>query len=240
MSIVKWEKEQTAAWLYMDNGANKHNLDFANEMLKVIDQILEDQEISSLIITSTDEKNWSQGVDLEWLMGRFKEKDTQAMKDFMYQMNELFKKLLLCPIPVIAAINGHAFGNGAILSCACDFRFMRADRGYFCFPEVDIGIPFLPGMIAWTRKAIPGYKFQELKYTGKRAGAPELEEHHVILKACQNLEELKQESLKFALSLNKKRGIFGEMKKRIHKEIINIMEKEDPKYIEPLFLMVPN
>jgi len=238
MTIAKWEKNESVAILSMDNGANKHNLNFAKDMLKILDEILTDQEIKALILTSTDEKNWSQGVDLEWLMDRFKEKDTEAMKAFMYRMNDLFKKLLLYPVPVIAAINGHAFGNGAILSCACDFRFMRSDKGFFCFPEVNIGIPFLPGMIAWTKKAMPYYKFQELKYTGKRAGAVELEKDHVIHKACANLEELKEETLNFAKSFQKKRGIFGEMKKRMHKEIIDIMDQEDPKYIEPLLLMV--
>jgi len=59
-------------------------------------------------------------------------------------MNDLFKKLLLYPMPVIAAINGHAFGNGALLSCTCDFRFMRSDKGFFCFPEVDVSIPSFP------------------------------------------------------------------------------------------------
>jgi enoyl-CoA hydratase/carnithine racemase len=156
----------------------------------------------------------------------------------MYGMNDVFKRLLLYPVPVVAAINGHAFGNGAILSCACDFRFMRSDRGYFCFPEVDLGIPFLPGMIAFVKKSIPYYKFQEMKYTGKRTGAAELEQHHIIQKACGSLDELMKESIAFAKSFTKKRGIFSEMKKRMHKEIVRVIDNEDKEFIESMFLFV--
>ncbi|MCX5821395.1 MAG: enoyl-CoA hydratase/isomerase family protein, partial [Deltaproteobacteria bacterium] len=138
----------------------------------------------------------------------------------------------------IAAINGHAFGDGTIMACACDFRFMKADRGFFCFPEIDINIPFLPGMLAIVRKAIPYYKLEELAFSGKRTGAAELEAHHVIIKACDNEEVLMREALAFAKTFNKKRPIFGEMKKRMHGSIIEIMEKEDPVYIEPLQLMM--
>jgi len=115
---------------------------------------------------------------------------------------------------------------------------MRSDRGYFCFPEVDLGIPFLPGMIAWVKKAMPYYKFQEMKYTGKKTGAKELEDHHVIQKACDGQEALMQETLAFAKTFQKKRGIFGEMKKRMHQHIIDTMDNEDPPIIEKLFLMI--
>ncbi|MBF0225792.1 MAG: enoyl-CoA hydratase/isomerase family protein [Desulfobacterales bacterium] len=238
MSIVTWEKKDTVAVLTMNNKENRQNLDFGNAMIKVLDEILEDKSIFALVITSSDEKNWSQGVDLQWLLERKAANDIQSIKNFMYRMNDVFKKLLLYPMPVIAAINGHAFGNGAILACACDFRLMRSDRGFFCFPEVDIGIPFLEGMIAFVKKAIPYYKFQEMKYTGRRVGAPELEQHNVIQKACKDLDELMKESMAFAKIFQKKRGIFGEMKKRMHKSIIEIIDKNDPEYIEPLFIII--
>jgi enoyl-CoA hydratase/carnithine racemase len=238
MPVVKWEKDGHVAVVTMTNGQNRHNHVFVEEMHQALDEILADKSVQAVVLTSNDEKNFSQGIDVEWLWDRMGAQDLETVRAFMRALNELFKKLLLYPIPVIAAINGHAFGNGAILSCACDFRFMRADRGFFCFPEVDVGIPFLPGMIAFATKAIPHYKFNEMKLTGKRCTAPELEEHHVVVKSCANQEELMKESLAFARTFQKKRGIFGEMKKRLHHEIVETIDTADKPYIDKLFLMV--
>ena len=142
------------------------------------------------------------------------------------------------PVPVIAAINGHAFGNGAMLACTCDFRFMKKDKGFFCFPEVDISIPFLPGMIAFVRKAIPEYKFNEMILSGKRVVAQELEDSHVIVKASADNEELLKDAVAFARTFMKKRGIFGALKKRMHTDIIRIMETEDIKIIDSLAIFI--
>jgi enoyl-CoA hydratase/carnithine racemase len=238
MSIIEWKKVETVGVITMNNGENRHNPEFIRAILTAFDEIERDPTISSVIITSSDPKNWSQGIDLLWMTGAMAINDLPAIRDFMYGLNRIFSRILLYPMPVIAAINGHAFGDGTIMACACDFRFMKADRGFFCFPEIDINIPFLPGMLAIVRKAIPGYKLEELAFSGKRTGAPELEAHHVIMKACENEEALMREALAFAKSFNKQRPIFAEMKKRFNRTIIETMEKEDPAFIEPLQLMV--
>ncbi len=238
MAVVEWEKNESVAIINMCNGANKQNLEFATRMNKCFDEILEDQEIYSMVLTSTDKKNFSQGIDVEWLGQKMNDQDFDSIKSFMYGMNTIFKRILLMPFPVIAAINGHAFGNGAMLACTCDFRFMTKDKGFFCFPEVDINIPFLPGMIAFVRKSIPEYKFNEMILSGKRVVAEELEESHVIVKACDNKEQLFEETIAFARTFTKKRPIFGELKKRMHKNIIKVMEIEDKKQIDALNLFI--
>lgn len=241
MAVLSWSKDETVAIITMSNGENRQNLEFALAMNSAIDEICADPTVNALILTSSDEKNFSQGVDVQWMGAKFQNKEFQQIKNFMYRMNDVFKKLMLAPMPTIAAINGHAFGNGAILSCACDFRFMRADRGFFCFPEVNVGIPLLYGMNAFVKKAIPLYKLLEMQYSGNRYTAPELEKHHIIVKACTDREELMREALAFAKSFQKKRGILGEMKKRMYREIIETMDRLDPETaIEPLFLMVPD
>ncbi len=238
MSIVYRQMDEGVAIIYMDKGENLQDLDFANSLNAVLDEAVADQQTRAIVLTSSDSKFFSNGIHVQWLGERFAAKEFQAIRDFCYGMDEVFKKLLLAPVPTIAAINGHAFGNGAIITCACDFRFMKSDRGFFCFPEVDLGIPFLPGMDAFIEKAIPFWKFNELKLTGRRATAPELEAHHVIEKACGNAGHLMDETMVFAKSFNKKRGIFAEHKKRMHGRIIEVIDRENPKHIDAVNLMV--
>ncbi|MBN2179724.1 MAG: enoyl-CoA hydratase/isomerase family protein [Deltaproteobacteria bacterium] len=238
MAIIEWEKDDTVAIVKMNNGENRHNLEFSRVMMEILEDILEDKSVTALLITSSDKKFWSAGVDVEWIGSRFLEKDYKSIKDFLYALNDVFKKILTYPIPVIASINGHVAANGLVLACACDFRFMRADRGFARFPEVDLGIPFLPGMIEITKKGIPFYKFEELKYTAKKITAEEMKEHHIILNAFKNEDILMKEALKFAKSLNKARGILGEMKRRMNRHIINVIDKEDPEYIESGNLLI--
>lgn len=238
MANIEWEKRETVGIVTMNAGENRQNPDYVRAILTVFDEIETDPEISSVIIASSDRKNWSLGIDLKWIADAMAEKDFPVIREFMYGMNRVYRRILLYPMPVIAAINGHAFAAGAILACACDFRFMKSDRGFFCLPEIDISIPFLPGMLSIVRKAIPYYKLEELVLTGKRTVAAELEAHHIIVKTCENEEALMQEAMTFAKMFNKKRPIFAEMKKRLHGRIIEIMEEEDPVFIDPLNLMI--
>ncbi|MBU1343578.1 MAG: enoyl-CoA hydratase/isomerase family protein [Proteobacteria bacterium] len=237
MAVIEWKKENNVAIIEMCNGPNRMNQIFAERMNVCLDEILEDTDIQAMVLTSTDEKNFSQGIDVEWIGGKLYTKENQAVISFMYGMNTIFKRLLLFPVPVIAAINGHAFGNGAILSCACDFRFMRKDKGFFCFPEVDVSIPFLPGMIGFVRKAIPEYQFNQMILSGRRMTAVDLESANVIVKACDP-EALMTDAVAYATSFGKKRGIFQELKKRMHKELVRIIDEEDPEYIDAVNLFV--
>jgi enoyl-CoA hydratase/carnithine racemase len=223
---MNWVKDETVAILTMTNGENRQNLVFAKTLSAMLDEIIADKSISALIITSNDVKNFSQGIDVEWIMGQMQKNEHQPVTDFINEMDIVFKKLLLYPVPVIAAINGHAFGNGSIMCCACDFRFMRSDKGFFCFPEVNIGIPFRWGMNAFVKKAIPLHILSQMQFTGNRYTAPELEKHSIIMKACANQEDLMAQALAFAKTLQKKRGIFGELKKRLYDDIIKVLDAD--------------
>lgn len=238
MALITFEKNDGVAFVTMCNGGNSHNLEFSKELNHILDLVSGDPSVNAMILTSSDEKSFSVGIDVDWIGKKFQEQGFDEIKEFMYNMNSVFKKLILLPVPSIAAINGHAFGNGAIISCACDFRFMRSDRGFFCFPEVNLGIPFLPGMLAFVKKAIPRYKFNEMYLSGRRVGALELFEHHVIEKASENTDELMNDAVNFAKTFTKKKGIFGKMKERLYKDVIAVIDIEDPPVIESLKLFI--
>jgi enoyl-CoA hydratase/carnithine racemase len=197
-----------------------------------MDEIEADASVKSVILASSDPKVWSLGIDLDWIMGVVNNQKLDELKEFMFGLNKVFSRILLFPTPVIAQLSGHTFGDGVMLACACDYRLMKADRGFFCLPEVDINIPLLPGMQAVVKKAMPYYKFTEIVMTGKRCGAKELEADHVIIKACDDQADLEKQTMEFAKSFNKQRPIFGEIKLRMNKPVLDVFENEDPPYIE--------
>jgi len=231
MALIEYELDENVAIVTMNSGENRFNLLFLDEFLSVLDTIENDTDANALVVRSSHEKIFSNGIDLDWLVPFVQKNDLDTVKKFLYTMTSLFKRLLIYPMPTIAAITGHAFAGAAILCCAFDFRFMRSDRGFFCFPEVDLGIPFLPGMIAIAKKAIPMYKLEEMKYTGKRLTAYECEEHHIVMKAC-HIDDLMDEALSFAKGLNKGRKIISAMKKGMYKDIVRVLDEEDPLIIE--------
>lgn len=231
MAVVEWMLDEKVAMVTLNDGENRFNPDFLENFMGVLDQIEKETDANVLVVTSSHEKIFSNGIDLEWLIPHVQKGDIETAKAFFYTMNRLFRRLLLYPMPTVCAISGHAFAGGAIMTCAFDFRFMRSDRGFFCFPEVDLGIPFLPGMIALIKKAIPQYKLEELQYTGKRATAQECEAHHIVTKAC-HMDDLMDETLTFARGLNKRREVIFEMKKRMYKQIVHAFDVEDPPMID--------
>ena len=231
MTLVEYELEKGVAVLTMKNGENRFNMLFLHEFLDILDEIEQKTEATALVVKSSHEKIFSNGLDLDWLMPLTQAGDTGAIKEFCYTMNRLLRRILLYPMPTIAAITGHAFAGGAIMCCCFDFRFMRSDRGFFCFPEVDLGIPFWPGMVAMVKKAIPQYKLDEMYYLGTRLTGAECEEHRIVVKSLP-MDALMPAIMAFAGGLGKKRGYYLAQKERMNAPIVKIIDEEDPKIFE--------
>jgi enoyl-CoA hydratase/carnithine racemase len=224
MALVDFTVDDNVAIVSMNSGENRFNFPFFEAFREVLDRIEHDTEANVLVVKSSHEKIWSNGIDLEWFVPAI-EKDGPAVQDkFLSAMFSFMRRLLTYPMPTIAAITGHAFAGGAFLSFAHDFRFMRSDRGWLCLPEVDIGMPLGPVFVALSKRALPMYLFEEMQYTGKRLTARECEAHHVILKAC-HLDDLMDEVLTFAKALNKDRQLIRKMKLETHKSTLAVIDE---------------
>lgn len=232
MAIVEWKKEGSVAVMVMNNGENRQNLGWAEVMLATYEEIVADQEVKALVLTSSDPKVFSLGVDVQWVAQKQQEKDASTISQWIVKNHEVFKAMMLAPFPTIAAVNGHAFGNGAMLAGSCDFRFMRADRGYLCLPEIDLGIQFIPSQLEWMKRIIPHHLFARMVLSGQRVAAPELEKYHVIMKACENAEKTVEEAIAFAKTFDKSRAHMTEMKRRFHRQVLEVIANVDPEYMK--------
>jgi enoyl-CoA hydratase/carnithine racemase len=223
MPLIEWSVDENIALLTMKSGENRFNLGFCNELLNALDDIEKKTAVNALVVRSADEKIWCNGMDLDWLVPAIGRKDPDVEKFFDTQ-DRVYKRITFYPMITVAALTGHAFAGGAILACSFDFRLMRADRGFLCFPEVDLNIPFLPYMDALIQRAMPMHKVFEAELTGKRFTAAELEKYNVIRKACPSADETVKEAVAFAKSLNKGRGIVTAMKKVMNARIGDFMD----------------
>jgi enoyl-CoA hydratase/carnithine racemase len=231
MSLIEWSVEGNVALLNMNSGENRLNIEFTEAMLQALDDIEKKTAASALVVMSRHEKIWSNGLDLEWLMPAIAQKDPLLDKFYTLQ-DKLMKRILMYPMITVAALNGHTFAAGAILSCCFDFRFMRADRGFVCFPEVDINVPFLQYVPALIKKTMPANMLVEAGLTGKRFTAAELEKCGYLVKACA-IEDLVKETVKFASGLNKGRSILTAQKNMMYDEIVRLIDTSKTPELNP-------
>jgi enoyl-CoA hydratase len=87
--------------------------------------------------------------------------------EFVPNLARFLKDLFEFPLPIVAAINGHAIAGGCIAACACDYRVMADGRGTIGVPELLVGVPFPAVALEIMRFAIPPQELQALVYTGR-------------------------------------------------------------------------
>jgi enoyl-CoA hydratase/carnithine racemase len=96
------------------------------------------EEVRCLVVTGAGTRAFCAGADL---------KERNDMTDDQWNaqhvvFEKMFHALIDCPIPVIAAVNGAAFGGGCEIVLACDFVY-AARTARFALPETGLGI--MPG-----------------------------------------------------------------------------------------------
>ncbi|MBH0118304.1 enoyl-CoA hydratase-related protein [Rhodococcus sp. HM1] len=163
---VTTTRHDTVTVLNLGDDENRFSPDWLDRVDAALDEI-EAGEPTALV-TVANGKFYSNGLDLEWLSA-----NGEKAQWYVDRVHGLFARVLTLPVPTIAAINGHAFGAGAMLALAHDFRVMRTDRGFFCLPEVDIRIPFTPGMAALVQAKTTPRTATAAMTTGRRFGGPD-------------------------------------------------------------------
>jgi enoyl-CoA hydratase/carnithine racemase len=155
--------EDKIAVLDLGDDENRFSPEFLDQINAHLDDVVGSD--AQGLVTTADGKFYSNGLDLVWLTAH-----GDQTTWYVGRVQAMLARFLTLPIPTAAAVVGHAFGAGAMLAVAHDFRVMRSDRGYFCFPEVDIRIPFTPGMAALIQAKLTPQGAVASMTTGRRFG----------------------------------------------------------------------
>jgi enoyl-CoA hydratase/carnithine racemase len=98
--------------------------------------------------------------------------DTEAVEDSFVKMEQAFRAVEQCPVPVVAKVDGTAAGAGCQLALACDLRVMSASAT-IGMPIVRLGILTSPAFAARIIELAGPSVARELLYTGRLFSAQE-------------------------------------------------------------------
>lgn len=125
------------------------------------------------LVTTGTGKFFSNGIDLDWMLGDAAQQDPKAVTTGLATMLDVWARVMSLPIPTVAAVNGHAFAGGAMFALAHDHVLMRADRGFWCVNEVLLQLPLAPGMQAILQARLPAPTARRAILTAHRFDGPE-------------------------------------------------------------------
>ena len=218
--MIKLEKKESIYFLTMDAEENRWNTTFVREISKALDLIEKDEGPGALITASTNQKFFSNGLDLEWMQApeNYPEGGDREVfgEEFMYLMG----RFITLPIPTVCAMNGHSFGAGFMFALSHDVRIMREDRGFLCANEMQLGLPIPRPELALFKHKIPANAFFETVQLSKRwTGSDALEAG--IVQEVSSFEKLPEVALIKAQELAplaNNRKNFGHQKEMLYGE----------------------
>lgn len=165
------------------------------------------EEVKVVILTGAGEKAFIAGADLNSLKLK---KSVDCLGGAGQKALERIQK---CSKPVIAAVNGYAFGGGCETAIACDFRVV-SENAIFALPETGLGI--LPGAGGTQRlsRLIGLGRAQDVILLGRKIGAEEAAQIGLATK-CVPQENLLAEARKMAGKLLAKGPVALRIAKRV-------------------------
>jgi enoyl-CoA hydratase/carnithine racemase len=165
--MIDIERRDDVAIVRWNDGENRFYRASIDRWHAVLDE-LEAVDGPLAVVVVGEGHIFSNGLDLEGFAAD--PDDAGAVVD---EVHRLFGRVLLFPAYIVFALNGHAFAGGAMLSCCADVRVMRDDRGYWCLPEADLGLPLTEGMFAAVTARLPVATAAEAMNTARRYTAAE-------------------------------------------------------------------
>ncbi|PJE96365.1 enoyl-CoA hydratase [Streptomyces carminius] len=215
------ERRDDVFLLDLGDTENRFHPDWLASVGALLDEV-ENAEGPRALVTAATGKFFSNGLDLDWLLAH-----TDRAAEYAASVQELLARVLTLPLVTVAALQGHTFAAGAMLSLCHDFRVMRADRGYWCLPEADIHIPFTPGMSALIQARLTPQTAHEAMVTARRYGGEEARAAGIVDRAVAE-DAVRATALEIAGSLTAKASpTLGVIKSRMYGRAVAELRAEE-------------
>ncbi|MCO8271519.1 enoyl-CoA hydratase/isomerase family protein [Actinoplanes sp. TRM 88003] len=215
------ERHDAVFVLDLGDNENRFHPDWLTGVESALDEIAKTDGPHALVTTARG-KIWSNGLDLEWLGD-----NPEQFTPYGLRVQALFSRLLTAPYVTVAALQGHTFAAGAMLSLAHDLRIMRADRGFWCLPEADINIPFTPGMSALIQARLNPPAAHEAMVTARRFGGEEAYERKIVDHAVPEADVLSTAITLAATQVNKAGPTLETIKTRLYAPVLKALQTLD-------------
>ncbi|MGW0144585.1 enoyl-CoA hydratase-related protein [Streptomyces sp. NPDC003333] len=211
------DRQENVFVLDLGDGENRFHPDWIAAVGTALDEV-EKADGPRALVTAATGKFWSNGLDLEWLTAH-----ADDYHDYVVSVHQLFARVLSLPLVTVAALQGHTFAAGAMLSLAHDFRVMRADRGYWCLPEADINIPFTPGMSALIQSRLTPRTAHEAMVTARRYGGADAAAAGIVDQAVPK-DAVRSTAIERAqVQVNKAGDTVGTIKARMYGPVLSTL-----------------
>jgi len=170
--VIDLTREEHLFTLTMNDGENRWNTRFVREFARALDEIEASSGPAALITRSANPKFFSNGLDLDWI-GSQDDHPGGDRSVFGAEFMALMGRIITLEVPTIAAINGHAFGAGFMAALCHDVRLMRADRGFVCANEMQLGMKIPKPELALFRHKLPMNTFFQTVQLARRWTGPD-------------------------------------------------------------------
>lgn len=171
MQTIIWDKKENGIGvitLHRPEAANALSLKMLRELQDVLRDAAENGALRVVILTGAGERAFCAGADLKERAGM----SPQQVRQTVSLIRETIQAVAELPQPVLAAVNGVAFGGGTELALACDIR-LAAEEAQFGLTETSWAIiPGAGGTQRLPRLIGPG-RAKELIFTARRITAEE-------------------------------------------------------------------
>ncbi|MED5287400.1 MAG: enoyl-CoA hydratase-related protein [Pseudomonadota bacterium] len=216
--MIELTQEENVFILTMDDGENRWNTTFVRAFSNALDEVEASEGAAALVTCSSDQKFFSNGLDLEWRQSRDEGHRGGDRKVFGREFMSLAGRLITFPVPTICAINGHAFGAGLMIALSHDVRLMREDRGFACANEVEIGMVIPdPELALFRHKMSMSAFFQTVQLAKRWTGPDALAAGFVEATGTEaSLLPLAKQRAQALAHLGANRSVFKTMKERIY------------------------